>query len=127
MQKTALFLALFMLVCAQAPANPICEKSPEQARADAIDFLKQKYPDRYTQVRPLLKHMMQDYQAICQLPEDPGSRNLLQELQEFYPDFIKILRQYRARTGYCPEGENCRDQPGRNSPRKDVYIPSWVW
>ncbi|MGM0424009.1 MAG: hypothetical protein ACQEQX_03685 [Thermodesulfobacteriota bacterium] len=127
MLKATLLVALSLLLCGQAFANPICEKGKEQARSDAIAFLKQKYPDRYSQVSPLLKHMMQDYRSICEIPEDPRSLRILQELEKHYPDFIKIMRQYRARTGYCPEGENCRDQPGRNSPRKDVYIPSWVW
>ncbi|MFW6216529.1 MAG: hypothetical protein ACOC3Y_01735 [Desulfohalobiaceae bacterium] len=136
MYKKALLVVLFLSLCAPALANPICDKGRDQARSDAIDFLKQKYPDRYTQVRPLLKHMMQDYQTICELPEDPRSLQVLKELEKDYPDFIVILRKYKARTGFCPEGEDPeQDCPSLedgekmkdDSGRKDVYIPSWVW
>lgn len=117
MKKTIILAVMFLFFTGHAYANPVCERDREQARADAREYISEKYDLNYA-IRSLLKHNMKAYDEICALLDDEQAKEKLEVLMRYYPDFSAILSSYKS-------GLSVEELQEREDSRPDVFVPIW--
>jgi hypothetical protein len=86
---------ILLFIVTTSYANPVCNVGREKARADLLKELTEIFAPNYSAIDSLLKSNMEDFDAICKLPDSQTSNEVLQFLKDiFYPFFSNIIDQY---------------------------------